>query len=61
MLASFRSRPLDASPYTFIWINALTQKAREGVPVFRGAGLCREPDENEIRSRRATNPNPVGL
>ena len=27
---SFRSRRLDAGPYTFIWIDALTQKVREG-------------------------------
>jgi hypothetical protein len=27
---SFRNRPLDAGPYTFVWLDALTQKAREG-------------------------------
>ena len=30
MVESFRSRPLDAGPYTFAWIDALTQKVREG-------------------------------
>ena len=30
MVASFRSRPLDAGPYAFVWIGALTQKVREG-------------------------------
>jgi putative transposase len=30
LVASFRSRPLDAGPYTFVWIDALTQKVREG-------------------------------
>ena len=30
MVAGFRSRPLDAGPYTFVWIDALTQKVREG-------------------------------
>src|SRR5581483_7341896 len=30
MVESFRSRPLDAGPYTFCWIDALTQKVREG-------------------------------
>jgi putative transposase len=30
MVAGFRSRPLDAGPYTFAWIGALTQKVREG-------------------------------
>ncbi|MFD0852310.1 transposase, partial [Actinomadura adrarensis] len=26
MVADFRDRPLDAGPYTFVWIDALTQK-----------------------------------
>ena len=30
MADGFRSRPLDAGPYTFVWIDALTQKVREG-------------------------------
>jgi putative transposase len=30
MVEGFRSRPLDAGPYTFPWIDALTQKVREG-------------------------------
>ena len=30
MVTSFRSRPLDAGPYPFVWIDALTQKVREG-------------------------------
>ena len=30
MVAQFRSRPLDAGPYAFVWIDALTQKVREG-------------------------------
>ena len=29
-VAAFRSRPLDAGPYTFVWADALTQKVREG-------------------------------
>jgi transposase-like protein len=27
---AFRSRPLDTGPYTFVWLDALTQKVREG-------------------------------
>jgi len=27
---AFRSRPLDAAPYTYLWLDALTQKVREG-------------------------------
>ena len=30
MVAGFRGRKLDAGPYTFVWIDALTQKVREG-------------------------------
>ncbi|MFB9477717.1 IS256 family transposase [Nonomuraea salmonea] len=30
MVSEFRNRPLDAGPYTFVWIDALTQKVREG-------------------------------
>jgi putative transposase len=30
MVTQFRSRPLDAGPYPFVWIDALTQKVREG-------------------------------
>jgi putative transposase len=30
LLGQFSSQPLDVSPYTFIWIDALTQTVREG-------------------------------
>jgi len=30
MVESFRNRPLDRGPYTFVWIDALTKKVREG-------------------------------
>ena len=29
-VAAFRNRPLDAGPYAFVWVDALTQKVREG-------------------------------
>lgn len=29
-VAEFRNRPLDAGPYTYVWMDALTQKVREG-------------------------------
>jgi transposase-like protein len=29
-VAAFRDRPLDAGPYAFVWLDALTQKVREG-------------------------------
>jgi transposase-like protein len=30
LVEGFRSRPLDRGPYTFVWVDALTQKVREG-------------------------------
>ncbi len=30
LVEGFRTRPLDRGPYTFCWIDALTQKVREG-------------------------------
>ena len=30
MVAEFRNRPLDAGPYTYVWMDALTEKVREG-------------------------------
>ncbi len=29
-VAEFRSRPLDAGPYTYVWLDALVHKVREG-------------------------------
>jgi putative transposase len=28
-VGAFRERPLDAGPYTFVWVDALTDKVRE--------------------------------
>jgi putative transposase len=33
-VAAFRSRPLDAGPYTFVWVDALTVKVREAGRVW---------------------------
>jgi putative transposase len=30
MVTEFRNRPLDAGPYTYVWMDALSQKVREG-------------------------------
>ena len=30
VVTAFRDRPLDAGPYTYVWVDALTQKVREG-------------------------------
>ncbi len=29
-VAAFRSRPLDGAPYTYVWLDALTMRVREG-------------------------------
>ncbi|QKW33685.1 IS256 family transposase [Actinomadura sp. NAK00032] len=29
-VAAFRNRPLESGPYAFVWVDALTQKVREG-------------------------------
>ena len=38
-VAEFRNRPLDGSPYTFVWVDALMQKVREGGRVVNVACL----------------------
>lgn len=30
VVESFRNRPLDRGPYTFVWLDAMTQRCREG-------------------------------
>ncbi len=30
MVESFRNRPLDAAPYTYVWLDGITQRVREG-------------------------------
>ena len=30
MVSAFRNRPLDGGPYSYIWLDALTQKVRDG-------------------------------
>jgi transposase-like protein len=30
LVDEFRNRPLDGSPYTYVWVDALTQRCREG-------------------------------
>ncbi|MCA1830436.1 MAG: IS256 family transposase [Actinobacteria bacterium] len=39
-VAAFRNRPLDTGPYTYVWIDALTQKCREGGRIVNIAALC---------------------
>jgi transposase-like protein len=30
MVTQFRNRPLDAGPYTYVWMDVLSQEVREG-------------------------------
>ena len=30
LVEGFRNRPLDRGPYTFVWLDAMTQRCREG-------------------------------
>jgi transposase-like protein len=39
MVEAFRNRPLDAGPYTFVWMDALTQKVREGGRIVNVAAV----------------------
>jgi putative transposase len=53
----WRSRPLDASPYTYVWMDALTQKVREGgrivnVAVVHAVGRERRRAPRDARDRR---------
>ena len=36
---AFRSRPLDAGPYTYVWLDGLTMKVREGGRVINAVVL----------------------
>ncbi|HSL66870.1 MAG TPA: IS256 family transposase [Actinomycetota bacterium] len=36
---AFRTRPLDGGPYTYVWLDALTQKVREGGRIANIAAL----------------------
>ncbi len=47
VVEAFRSRPLDAGPYTYIWLDALTQKVREGGRVINVAVVIATGVNNE--------------
>ena len=38
-VAAFRNRPLDAGPYPYVWIDALTQRVREGGRIVNVSAL----------------------
>ncbi|HEY7927082.1 MAG TPA: IS256 family transposase [Candidatus Dormibacteraeota bacterium] len=40
MVEAFRSRPLDAGPYRYVWIDAMVLKCREGGRIVNVALIC---------------------
>ncbi len=48
-VAEFRNRPLDAGPYRYVWIDALTQKVREGGRVVNVSAVVATSVNNEGR------------
>jgi putative transposase len=46
---AFRSRPLEAGPYTYVWLDAVTQKVREGGRVVNVAVVVATGVNNEGR------------
>jgi transposase-like protein len=40
MVEAFRGRPLDAGPYTYVWVDALVQRVREDGRVQNVAVVC---------------------
>jgi putative transposase len=48
-VTEFRERPLDAGPYRYLWIDALTQKVREGGRVVNVSAVIATSVNNEGR------------
>jgi putative transposase len=48
-VAEFRERPLDAGPYRYLWVDALTQKVREGGRVVNVSAVVATAVNNEGR------------
>ena len=46
---AFRSRPLEAGPYTYVWLDAVTQKVRDGGRVVNVAVVIATGVNNEGR------------
>jgi putative transposase len=49
VVEAFRNRPLEAGPYTYLWLDALTQKVREGGRVVNVAVVVATGVNNEGR------------
>lgn len=59
-VAAFRNRPLDADPYTFVWVDALTQKICEGGRIINVHALIASASmrTDTARSSASTSPRP---
>jgi transposase-like protein len=49
LVEAFRSRPLEAGPYTYVWLDALTERVREGGRVVNVAVVIATGVNNEGR------------
>lgn len=58
-VAEFRNRPLDARPYTYIWLDALFHKVREGGRVV-SRHLPRRALASDLVKQHAGAPQPGG-
>ena len=58
VVASFRTRPLDAGPYTYLWLDAVTQRVREGSRAARTHPAVPAPQMTTRTTRRSAGPRP---
>jgi putative transposase len=64
-IEGWRSRPLDASPYTYVWVDAVTQKVREGgrivnVAVVHAVGVNAEGHRETLGMEVITSEDGAG-
>jgi putative transposase len=65
IVEGWRNRPLDAGPYTYVWVDALTQKVREGgrivnVAVVHAVGVNAEGRRETLGIDVITTENGAG-
>lgn len=51
VVPEFRNRPLDAGPYTYVWMDALTQKVSEGGRIINVAVVIAVGVNREVTAR----------
>ena len=60
-VAAFRNRPLDAGPYAFVRVDALTQKVREGGRIINVHALIAVGVNTDVGSAVGGDPAADGL